>query len=100
MSRAVLRALPQWALLLTLFDTHIQYDSGYAGHPPSIKCGALFRLYVTDVTSESNDAMVDLDADRTGRQVFIVLEFGENLLLNLYVIFHDVLRVAHSQNGA
>jgi hypothetical protein len=94
------RRLRNEALQLTLFDTHIQDDSGYAGHTASIKRGALFCLHVIDVAGESNDAMVNLDSDRTGREAFIVLNLGKNLLLDLDVIFHDVLRIAGDQNAA
>jgi hypothetical protein len=69
-------------------DAHIQYDSSYALHATGVQCGALFCFGVADAAREFDHAMMDLDADRTSRKAFISLEFRENFLLNLRIIFH------------
>jgi hypothetical protein len=72
----------------TPLDAHVQNDPGHAIDSASIQRGALLCLNVIDAAGEFNDAVVYLDTDRAGLQGFILLEFSENLLLNLRVIFH------------
>jgi hypothetical protein len=56
----------------------------------SIEFRASFGRKVTNPAGEFNNALMDLDANGACRDIVVMLELAENLLLNLHVVFHDL----------